>query len=66
MSGSTEMLKLSVKGQSFMLHQIRKMVGLAVAIVRGLTPEGTMDRSFEEPLMDVPKVPGLGLVLEKV
>jgi hypothetical protein len=40
--------------------------GLMVAIVRGLAPEGTMERSFLEPLMDIPKVPGLGLCLDTV
>lgn len=30
MTGDTEMVKLTVKGQSFMLHQIRKMVGVCL------------------------------------
>lgn len=38
-----EFVRLQVIGQSFMLHQIRKMVGLAVAIMRGAAPESVMD-----------------------
>lgn len=38
-----EFVKCEVVGQSFMLHQIRKMIGLAVAIMRNLTPQSSMD-----------------------
>lgn len=31
-------MRLEVCGDSFMLHQIRHMVGTAVAIVRGIMP----------------------------
>jgi tRNA U38,U39,U40 pseudouridine synthase TruA len=31
-------VRLEVCGDSFMLHQIRHMVGAAVAIVRGILP----------------------------
>ncbi|RWS02539.1 tRNA pseudouridine synthase A-like protein, partial [Dinothrombium tinctorium] len=34
-----EFIIVEVKGQSFMMHQIRKMIGLAIAIMRGLTTE---------------------------
>ncbi len=34
-----EFVQLRVHGQSFMLHQIRKMVGLLIAVMRGLIPE---------------------------
>ncbi|XP_055375130.1 pseudouridylate synthase 1 homolog [Condylostylus longicornis] len=61
-----EFITCRVKGQSFMLHQIRKMVGLALAIVRGNANKDVMDRVFEENRLDIPMAPGLGLVLDQV
>ncbi|ALC47188.1 CG4159 [Drosophila busckii] len=61
-----EFATLKVKGQSFMLHQIRKMVGLAVAIVRGNTTPITLERALTEERLDLPMAPGLGLVLDTV
>lgn len=61
-----EFCELSVKGQSFMLHQIRKMVGLTIAAVRGVTSVDTISRSFQENRLDLPMAPGLGLVLNEV
>ena len=34
-----EFVRLAVHGQSFMLHQIRKMMGLVTAICQGIIPE---------------------------
>lgn len=65
--GSTvEFATLKIKGQSFMLHQIRKMVGLTLAVVRGLTPQETIVKAFEEQRYGVPTAPGLGLVLNRI
>lgn len=61
-----EFAVIKVKGQSFMTHQIRKMVGLVVAIIKGYAPESVLERSWGEAKVDVPKAPGLGLVLERV
>ncbi|GCB77197.1 hypothetical protein scyTo_0018439 [Scyliorhinus torazame] len=61
-----EFAVLKVKGQSFMMHQIRKMIGLVVAVVRGYAAESIMARSWGEEKVDVPKAPGLGLVLDTV
>lgn len=61
-----ELAVLKVKGQSFMLHQIRKMVGLILAVVRGLTDATTIERAFSESRIDIPMAPGLGLVLDQV
>jgi tRNA pseudouridine38-40 synthase len=57
---------LRVKGQSFMLHQIRKMVGLTIAVARGHTPLETLHRAWKMERLDLPVAPGLGLVLEEV
>ncbi|XP_033209333.1 tRNA pseudouridine synthase A isoform X2 [Belonocnema kinseyi] len=61
-----EFITLHVKGQSFMLHQIRKMVGLVVGIARKVAPEEVVDLAFTGDKCDIPIVPGLGLVLNIV
>lgn len=63
---STEFAVITVRGQSFMMHQIRKMIGLVIAVIRGYAKEEVMNRSREQEKVDVPKAPGLGLVLDKV
>lgn len=61
-----EFAVMKVKGQSFMMHQIRKMIGLTLAIVRGLTTSDTLKKAFTAERIDVPMAPGLGLVLDQV
>ncbi|KAJ1642410.1 tRNA pseudouridine synthase 1 [Coemansia erecta] len=60
-----EWISLKVKGQSFMLHQIRKMVGLVVLMARAGAPLSLIDALFNGPRVNVPKAPGLGLLLEQ-
>lgn len=61
----TEWLSLKVHGQSFMMHQIRKMVAMATMVVRcGCDPVRIND-SYGEFKMAIPKAPGLGLLLER-
>lgn len=61
-----EFAVLTVKGQSFMLHQIRKMVGLAIAVIRGHVDTSIMDKVFGKEKVMIPTAPGLGLVLDMV
>uniref|UniRef100_A0A1I7YNS5 Pseudouridylate synthase 1 homolog n=1 Tax=Steinernema glaseri TaxID=37863 RepID=A0A1I7YNS5_9BILA len=61
-----EFITVNIRGQSFMLHQIRKMIGMTIAISRGLAYKSDIQRSFDGQRMDVPKAPGLGLLLEQV
>uniref|UniRef100_A0A0M3J1Z3 Pseudouridylate synthase 1 homolog n=1 Tax=Anisakis simplex TaxID=6269 RepID=A0A0M3J1Z3_ANISI len=61
-----EFMTIKIKGQSFMLHQIRKMIGMVIAISRGFLYRSDIQRSFESTRMDVPKAPGLGLLLEQI
>eukprot|EP01135_Chromosphaera_perkinsii_P012418 Nk52_evm29s2657 gene=Nk52_evmTU29s2657 len=60
-----EVVVLKVKGQSFVLHQIRKMVGMTMAVVRGEHDLGKIAESFLAPRMALPRAPGLGLVLSR-
>lgn len=63
--GGTEWLSLKVHGQSFMMHQIRKMVGMASLLVRCGTRLGRVDESYGARKIAIPKAPGLGLLLER-
>jgi len=61
-----EFVTFKLKGQSFMIHQIRKMMGLVISIASGHAPPQHMDRAFNMARADVPIAPGHGLVLEQV
>ena len=42
-----EFATIYIKGQSFMLHQIRKMIGMTLTILRGFQNKSDITRSFE-------------------
>ncbi|URD78622.1 tRNA pseudouridine synthase [Musa troglodytarum] len=61
-----EFVKCEVVGQSFMLHQIRKMIGLAVAVMRNCAPESLMDVALKKDVnINVPTAPEVGLYLDE-
>ena len=59
-------VRLVVVGQSFMLHQIRKMIGLAVALMRGVAGAYVLPDALS-PAIDVhlQLAPEGGLFLER-
>lgn len=61
-----EFIAIEISGQSFMIHQIRKMIGMCIAICRGYCPRENMENAWENSKLDIPKAPGLGLLLDKV
>ncbi|KAF5747208.1 tRNA pseudouridine synthase A mitochondrial-like [Tripterygium wilfordii] len=61
-----EFVKCEVVGQSFMLHQIRKMIGLAVAIMRNCAPESLISTALQRDVnVTVPTAPEVGLFLDE-
>ena len=59
-------VKMVVVGQSFMLHQIRKMIGMALAVFRGMAPETALKDALRSRVREgVPMAPDLGLFLDK-
>ncbi|EHA8592431.1 tRNA pseudouridine synthase A [Cocos nucifera] len=61
-----EFVRCEVVGQSFMLHQIRKMIGLAVAVMRNCAPESLMDTALRKEVnINVPTAPEVGLYLDE-
>ena len=62
---NTEWLSLKVHGQSFMMHQIRKMVSMVALLVRCGCHEGRLQDSYTAERFSIPKAPSLGLLLER-
>nr|XP_010905232.2 tRNA pseudouridine synthase A [Elaeis guineensis] len=61
-----DFVRCEVVGQSFMLHQIRKMIGLAVAVMRNCAPESLMDTALRKEVnINVPTAPEVGLYLDE-
>lgn len=61
-----EFARITVKGQSFMMHQIRKMIGLTLPVIRNIIPYEMLQRSLTKENFSIPTAPGLGLVLERL
>lgn len=61
-----EFVIIQIKGQSFMLYQIRKMIGLVIAIMRGLANIEALRKNLYEKKIKYHMAPGLGLVLEEI
>lgn len=89
LDGDREFAVISIQGQSFMLHQIRKMIGLVISVAKGYTTDDIFDDAFKTVRvstsgefripagvttkgflyllqLDIPKAPGLGLLLDQV
>ena len=62
---NTEWLSLKVHGQSFMMHQIRKMVSMLALVIRCGCSEERIKHSYMFDKIMIPKAPGLGLLLER-
>jgi tRNA pseudouridine38-40 synthase len=63
-TSQTEWIPTTVTGQSFLIHQIRKMIGAAMEIVRGKVPNDYIQTAFaSSSLVPVPIAPATGLFL---
>ena len=60
----TEWVSIKIHGQSFMLHQIRKMISMAVLVIRTGCPISRIQDCFGPTKINIPKAPALGLLLE--
>lgn len=59
-------VRMVVVGQSFMLHQIRKMIGMAVAVFRDMVPKSALRHALRSREREgVPIAPDLGLFLDR-
>ncbi|KAM8972286.1 pseudouridylate synthase 1 homolog [Pelodytes ibericus] len=59
-----EFASILFTGQSFMMYQIRKMVGMIIAIARGIVSADFLPSFVQMDKYSIPTAPGLGLVLE--
>jgi tRNA pseudouridine38-40 synthase len=60
-------IRFTLVGQSFIYHQIRKMIGLLIKICyEGLKGEETIKQAFEKERFDVYLAPGEGLYLNRM
>lgn len=46
-------MTIYIRGQSFMLHQIRKMIGMIIAIIRGFVYKTDIQKSFESKRVSI-------------
>lgn len=63
--GDIEWISVRIHGQSFMLHQIRKMMSMAILACRTGTPPSLIPATFGPQRIHIPKAPPLGLLLEQ-
>lgn len=60
-----EWISIILKGQSFLLHQIRKMISMSVmTLINGFTSNHIYS-TFDSKQINIPKAPSLGLILRE-
>mmetsp|Transcript_20481 Transcript_20481/g.19807 ORF Transcript_20481/g.19807 Transcript_20481/m.19807 type:complete len:633 (-) Transcript_20481:154-2052(-) len=63
-SSFKDFIRIRVRGQSFLLHQIRLMIGAAVLVSRGVLPESALELALTGPyFINFPLAPAEGLIL---
>ncbi|XP_074360579.1 uncharacterized protein LOC141700793 [Apium graveolens] len=61
-----EFVKCEVVGQSFMLHQIQKLIGFEVLGMRNIVPESLIEIALRKDInITVPMAPEVGLYLDE-
>ncbi|KAI8072923.1 pseudouridine synthase [Gongronella butleri] len=61
-----EWVRIRLHGQSFMLHQIRKMIAMAILVTRSETSLCAIEQSLQaDTCFNIPKAPALGLLLDR-
>jgi tRNA pseudouridine38-40 synthase len=61
----TEWMAIQIHGNSFMLHQIRKMIGMIIWALRLDSKTDVIRQAFQDTKLNVPKAPSLGLFLDR-
>lgn len=62
----TQYLRFVILGQSFLYHQIRKMIGMTLSVFLGRHPLERIHESFEQGPFHIPLAPASGLCLSKI
>ncbi|KAJ3449697.1 tRNA pseudouridine synthase a [Anaeramoeba flamelloides] len=57
---------IEITGQAFLIHQIRKMITMSVAVMRGCITLEQFQDSFTESKYSLSIIPGIGLLLDRV
>ena len=61
-----ELVRVRLHGQSFLLHQIRKMMAMCVLVMRGTLSDAAMVKSLTKDVCRLPIAPGLPLALRRI
>lgn len=62
---SGEWISIILEGQSFLLHQIRKMVSMGIMCMVHTLPMSAITKSFETEFLSIPKSPSFSLILQE-
>ncbi|KAJ3085097.1 tRNA pseudouridine synthase 1 [Quaeritorhiza haematococci] len=60
-----EWVRIRITARAFARFQIRRMIGLAIQVIRTNTPRSIVGNSFGFAKIEIPEVPAKGLVLEE-
>ncbi|KAI8823668.1 pseudouridine synthase [Fimicolochytrium jonesii] len=60
-----EYIRVKVQAKAFARYQVRKMIAMAIMVVRTNTPRSIVANSFGYANIDIPEAPAFGLILDE-